>query len=107
MGWAVREEQTTAVVQRYLDELAEDSPAEPIVRALPDRDVRRHLLGATLQRRSYPRLTRPSWNVPADELRGAAQERMLEAKPGRALCARCSPLPTNTCAKSLRTWPAA
>ncbi len=28
------EEQTTAVVQRYLDELAGDAPAEPIVRAL-------------------------------------------------------------------------
>jgi hypothetical protein len=28
------EDHTTAVVQRYLDELAQDSPAEPIVRAL-------------------------------------------------------------------------
>ena len=43
------EEHTTAVVQRYLDELDGDSPAEPIVRALLDRSVRRlHLLCATL-----------------------------------------------------------
>ena len=28
------EEHTTVVVQRYLNELARDSPAEPIVRAL-------------------------------------------------------------------------
>jgi RNA polymerase sigma-70 factor (ECF subfamily) len=42
------EESTTAVVQRYLDELAGDSPAEPVVRALPGRAVRRlHLLCAT------------------------------------------------------------
>ena len=49
MGWAVSEDRTTAVVQRYLDELAGDSPAEPIVRALLDRAVRRlHLLCETL-----------------------------------------------------------
>ena len=42
------EEHTTAVVQRYLDELGGDSPAEPIVRALLDRAVRRlHVLCAT------------------------------------------------------------
>ena len=51
------EEHTTVVVQRYLDELARDAPAEPIVRALLDRAVRRlHLLCATLLHRSYPRL---------------------------------------------------
>jgi RNA polymerase sigma-70 factor (ECF subfamily) len=45
----VTEEYTTAAVQRYLNELAEDSPAEPIVRALLDRAVRRlDLLCATL-----------------------------------------------------------
>jgi RNA polymerase sigma-70 factor (ECF subfamily) len=80
MGWAVSEEQTAAVVQRYLDELAGDSPAEPIVRALLDRAVRRlHLLCATLLRRSYPRLTRPPWNVQADALLGAVDERLLKA----------------------------
>jgi RNA polymerase sigma-70 factor (ECF subfamily) len=39
------EERTTAVVQRYLDELAGDAPAEPVVRALLDRAVHRlHVL---------------------------------------------------------------
>jgi RNA polymerase sigma factor (sigma-70 family) len=80
MGCTVSDEQTTAVVQRYLDELAGDSPAEPIVRALLDRAVRRlRLLCATLLHRSYPRLTRPPWNVQADELLGAVEERLLEA----------------------------
>jgi hypothetical protein len=45
MGCAMSEEHTTAVVQRYLDELAGDSPAEPIVRALMDRAVRRFQKG--------------------------------------------------------------
>jgi hypothetical protein len=35
------EEQTTLAVQRYLDALAGDAPAEPIVRALLDRSVSR------------------------------------------------------------------
>jgi RNA polymerase sigma-70 factor (ECF subfamily) len=76
----VSEEQTTAAVQRYLDELAQDSPAEPIVRALLDRAVRRlHLLCATLLYRSYPRLTQPPLNLQADELLGAVAERLLKA----------------------------
>src|SRR6516225_4219825 len=80
MGWAVSEDQTTAVVQRYLDELAGDSPAEPIVRALLDRAVRRlHLLCATLLHRSYPRLAQPPLNMQADELLGAVSERLLKA----------------------------
>ena len=74
------EEHTTAVVQRYLDELAGDSPAEPIVRALLDRAVRRlHLLCASLLHRSYPRLTQPPLNLQADELLGAVAERLLKA----------------------------
>jgi RNA polymerase sigma factor (sigma-70 family) len=81
------QEHTTAVVQRYLDELAQDSPAEPIVRALLDRAVRRlHLLCASLLYRSYPRLTQPPLNLQADELLGAVAERLLkalrEARPG-------------------------
>jgi DNA-directed RNA polymerase specialized sigma24 family protein len=80
MGCTVSEAQTIAVVQRYLDELAGDSPAEPIVRAVLDRTVRRlHLLCATLLHRSYPRLTRPPWNVQVDELLGAVEERLLKA----------------------------
>ena len=74
------EEQTTVVIQRYLNELAQDSPAEPIVRALLDRAVRRlHLLCATLLHRSYPRLTQPPLNLQADELLGAVAERLLKA----------------------------
>ena len=58
------EEQTTAAVQRYLDELAGASAAEPVVRALLDRAVRRlHQLCATLLYQSYPRLTRPPLNL--------------------------------------------
>ena len=76
----MHEDHTTAVVQRYLDDLAGDSPAEPIVRALLDRAVRRlHLLCATLLYRSYPRLTQPPLNVQADELLGAVAERLLKA----------------------------
>src|ERR1700730_7150518 len=80
MACAMSDEHTTAVVQRYLDELAGDSPAEPIVRALLDRGVRRlHLLCATLLHRSYPRLTQPPLNLQADESLGAVAERLLKA----------------------------
>jgi RNA polymerase sigma-70 factor (ECF subfamily) len=74
------EEHTTVVVQRYLNQLAEDSPAEPIVRALLAQAVRRlQLLCATLLYRSYPRLTQPPLNLQADELLGAVAERLLKA----------------------------
>jgi RNA polymerase sigma-70 factor (ECF subfamily) len=74
------EENTTAAVQRYLDELAGDSPAEPVVRALLDRSVRRlHQLCANLLYRSYPRLTRPPLNLQADEMLSAVVERLLKA----------------------------
>src|SRR5262245_15661338 len=80
MGCAMSDEHTTAVVQRYLDELGGDSPAEPIVRALLDRSVRRlHLLCAALLHRSYPRLTQPPLNLQADELLGAVAARLLKA----------------------------
>jgi RNA polymerase sigma-70 factor (ECF subfamily) len=74
------EEHTTAAVQRYLDDLAGDSPAEPVVRALLDRAVRRlHKLCATVLYRSYPRLTRPPVNLQVDEMLGAVVERLLKA----------------------------
>jgi RNA polymerase sigma-70 factor (ECF subfamily) len=80
MSCVMNEEHTTAVVQRYLDQLAGDAPAEPIVQALLDRSVRRlHLLCATLLYRSYPRLTQPPLNMHADELLGAVAERLLKA----------------------------
>jgi RNA polymerase sigma factor (sigma-70 family) len=75
------------VVQRYLDALAADAPADPVIRDLLDRAVRRlRLLGATLLHGSYPRLTRPPLNLESDELLGAVVARLLkalrEARPG-------------------------
>ncbi len=74
------DDRTTAVVQRYLDELAGDAPAEPVIRALLDRAVRRlHQLCGTLLYRSYPRLSRPPLNLHSDEMLGAVIERLLKA----------------------------
>jgi RNA polymerase sigma factor (sigma-70 family) len=74
------QEQTTAAVQRYLDALAGDQPAEPIVRALLDRAVRRlHVLCANLLYRSYRRLTLPPLNLQPDEVVDAVVERLLKA----------------------------
>jgi RNA polymerase sigma factor (sigma-70 family) len=74
------DQRTTVLVQRFLDELAGDSPAEPIVRALLDQAVRRlHLLCASLLHRSYPRLTQPPLNLQTEELLGAVAERLLKA----------------------------
>jgi RNA polymerase sigma-70 factor (ECF subfamily) len=73
-------EHTSAAVQRYLDELAAGSPAEPLVRALLARAVGRlHQLCATLLYRHYPRLTRPPLNLRADEMLSAVVERLLKA----------------------------
>jgi RNA polymerase sigma factor (sigma-70 family) len=74
------EGRTTAVIQRYLDELDGNSSAQPIVQALLEQAVRRlHLLCATLLHRSYPRLTKPPLNLQADELLSAVAERLLKA----------------------------
>ncbi|VTR92437.1 sigma-70 family rna polymerase sigma factor : RNA polymerase sigma factor, sigma-70 family OS=Singulisphaera acidiphila (strain ATCC BAA-1392 / DSM 18658 / VKM B-2454 / MOB10) GN=Sinac_4435 PE=4 SV=1: Sigma70_r4_2 [Gemmata massiliana] len=74
------EANTTAAVQYYLDELAHDAPAEPVVRALLGRAVRRlQQLCATLLHRNYPRLTRPPLNLQSNELLGAVVERLLKA----------------------------
>jgi RNA polymerase sigma factor (sigma-70 family) len=74
------EECTSAVVQRYLDALTGDAPAEPIIRLLLDRAVRRlHQLCASVLYRGYPRLTRPPLNLQADEMLGALVERLLKA----------------------------
>jgi RNA polymerase sigma factor (sigma-70 family) len=71
---------TTGVVQRYLDALAEETPADPIIRALLDRAVGRlEMLCANMLFRSYPRLTRPPLNLETDELLGAVVERLLKA----------------------------
>lgn len=72
--------ETTALVQQFLDELAGDAPAEPIVRALLARSATRlRYLCGTLLHRSYPRLTRPPLNLHADEVIGALVERLLKA----------------------------
>ena len=75
--------ETTAAVQRYLDELAGlrgDSPAEPVVRDLLAAAVHRlHVLCSSMLFRSYPRLTRPPLNLQADEMLGAVVERLLKA----------------------------
>jgi RNA polymerase sigma factor (sigma-70 family) len=74
------EEHTTAAVQRYLNALAGDQPAEPIVRALLDRAVRRlQLLCANLLHRKYRRLTLPPLNLQPDEMLSAVVERLLKA----------------------------
>lgn len=73
-------EHTTIAVQRYLDELAEGSSAEPVVRALLDRSVRRlHQLCAGMLYRRYPRLARPPLNLVADELLSSVVERLIKA----------------------------
>src|SRR5262249_35453431 len=81
------EESTTLAVQRCLDELAGDAPAEPVIRALLERAVRRlHQLCATLLHRGHARLPRPPLSPRTEEMFGAVVERLLkalgEARPG-------------------------
>jgi RNA polymerase sigma-70 factor (ECF subfamily) len=80
--WAIsmNTEHTTAIVQRYLDALDGDEPAEPIVCALLDRSVRRlQLLCGNLLYREYRRLTQPPLNLQPDEMLSAVVERLLKA----------------------------
>jgi len=73
-------EHTTGAVQQYLNDLAGDKPAEPIVRALLDRSVSRlQLLCANLLHRNYRRLTLPPLNLQPDEMLSAVVERLLKA----------------------------
>jgi RNA polymerase sigma-70 factor (ECF subfamily) len=75
--------QTTLVVQQYLDELAGisgEAPAEPVIRALLGRAVKRlQLLCGTLLHQNYPRLTRSPLHLETDELLSAVVERLLKA----------------------------
>ncbi len=74
------DERTTIAVQRFLDALAGDQPAEPIVRALLDRSVHRlQWLCGNLLHRSYRRLTLPPVNLQVDEMVDAVVERLLKA----------------------------
>jgi RNA polymerase sigma factor (sigma-70 family) len=76
----MHDEQTTAAVQNYLNALAGDGPAEPIVRALLDRSVRRlQVLCGNLLHRKYRRLTLPPLNLQTDEMVSAVVERLLKA----------------------------
>jgi RNA polymerase sigma factor (sigma-70 family) len=74
------DDRTTFVIERYLIDLADDSPADPVIRALLDRSVGRlRVLCASLLHRGYPRLTRPPLNLEADEVLGSVVERLLRA----------------------------
>jgi RNA polymerase sigma-70 factor (ECF subfamily) len=76
----MHEEPTSAVIQRYLDALPGDTAAEPIIRALLDRAVRRlRLLCANLLHRSYPRLTLPPLNLETDDLLSGVVAGLLTA----------------------------
>jgi RNA polymerase sigma-70 factor (ECF subfamily) len=76
----VNDEKTTAAVQLYLDALASDEPAEPIVRALLERAVSRlQILCANLLNRKYRRLTLPPLSLRPDEMLDAVVERLLKA----------------------------
>jgi RNA polymerase sigma-70 factor (ECF subfamily) len=79
-GQYLSAEQTTAAVQRYLDALDGDQPAEPVVRALLDRAAPRlHQLCANLLYRKYRRLTLPPLNLQPDQMLGGVVERLLKA----------------------------
>jgi RNA polymerase sigma-70 factor (ECF subfamily) len=113
----MHEEATTVVIQRYLDALPGDTAAEPIVRELLERAVRRlRLLCATFLSRSYPRLTRPPVNLETDELLGGVVAGLLRAlrtvRPQAvrrffALANRHMPWKLNDLARRLDQQPAA
>lgn len=74
------QEHTTAAVQRYLFELAGDSPTEPVVRSLLTRAVGRlEVLCGSMLFRSYPRLTRPPLNLRPEEMLSSVVERLIKA----------------------------
>src|ERR1700741_2567879 len=76
----MHEEQTTVVIQRYLDALPGDTTTEPVVRELLERAVGRlRILCATFLYKSYPRLARPPANLETDELLGGVVARLLTA----------------------------
>ncbi len=74
------EDLTTAAVQRYLDLLTGDAPADTVIRAVLNRSVRRlQSLCTSLLYRGYPRLMQPPLNLEPDELLAAVVERLLKA----------------------------
>ena len=76
----MNEEQTSVVIQCYLDSLPGDTSAEPIIRELLGRAADRlRMLCATFLHKSYPRLTRPPSNMETDELLGGVVARLITA----------------------------
>ena len=76
----MNEEQTTVIIQRYLDALPGDTAAEPVIRELLERAVAPlRILCATFLYKSYPRLTRPPVNLETDELLGGVVAGLLTA----------------------------
>jgi RNA polymerase sigma-70 factor (ECF subfamily) len=77
------EDRTTAVVERYLDQLAKvasETTVEPLVRELLGQSVNRlHQLCASMLFRKYPRLTQPPLNLRPEEILSAVVERMIKA----------------------------
>ena len=83
-------EQTTAALQHYLNALAGDQPAEPIVHHLLDRSVRRfRRLCGNLLYRQYPHLTLAPLNLQPDELLSGVVERLLKAMRPRSVPQPC------------------
>ncbi|WP_422928985.1 RNA polymerase sigma factor [Singulisphaera sp. PoT] len=71
---------TTAIIERYLIDLAREAPNDAVVRALLDRAVGRlRGLCASILRGQFTRLTRPPLNLDADELLASVVERLLKA----------------------------
>lgn len=76
----MKDERTTAVIQRFLDALQGDEVAEPVIRELLARAVDRlRQLCATILHRRYPRLTHPPLNLETDELVGGVVAGLITA----------------------------
>lgn len=74
------EQNTTEAVQRYLNALAGDKDADPIISALLARSAHRlQLLSANILQRQYSRLMRPPSNMQQEEMLGLLAERLLKA----------------------------
>jgi hypothetical protein len=86
------ENHTTAAVQLYLDAPAEETPGDPLIRALLDRGVGRlEMPCGTMLFRSYPRPRRPPLNLQTDEVLGPVVERRLRTRRAvRRLTVRAS-----------------
>jgi RNA polymerase sigma-70 factor (ECF subfamily) len=74
------QDNTTIIVQGYLDALAADTPPDAVVRSLLGRAVGRlEMLCGNLLQRGYPRLMQPPLNLRPDEVLSSVVERLLKA----------------------------